>query len=94
MLAELIVLKGLFTPFKFVFYDLTGAGSLSQSANLPVAFIGQFLTAGLMEELMKMTPALVLIALSSELLRSKLRQWTAVEPLDVILYAAPRPPCS
>ena len=88
MLAELIVLRGLVRRRSSSSSTTSRARDRCRNRPaLPVAFIGQFISAGLMEELMKMTPALVLIALSSELLRSKLRQWTAIEPLDVILYA-------
>jgi RsiW-degrading membrane proteinase PrsW (M82 family) len=87
MLAETVVIRGGLTPFAFVFRTLTGANSMSDSKTLPIAFVGQFIGAGLMEELMKMVPALILIALSTTLIRSRLKKWTASEPLDVMVYA-------
>jgi RsiW-degrading membrane proteinase PrsW (M82 family) len=87
MLAEAFIMTRLLTPFAYVFRGLTGAQTLAHSGNVVGAFIGHTISAGMMEELMKMTPSLVLIGCATQLSRTRLRRWPPTEPLDVIVYA-------
>ena len=87
MAAEAVILLYLLRPYAFVFRTTTGAEAWAHSKSFLQAFIGNFVGAGLMEELMKMTPVLILIAWTRHASPGESRRWGVSEPLDTILYA-------
>jgi RsiW-degrading membrane proteinase PrsW (M82 family) len=86
--AEYVIFEYADEPYMFVFRTMTKFDSLRESSNPISLFVAFFFGAGLMEELMKMTPALVVIAVVKRLKPAARSRWDVIEPLDAILYAA------
>ncbi len=86
--GEYVIFEYLDAPYLFVFRTLTNARAMMASTNPLSLFLGYFFGAGLMEELMKITPVLVLMAVVARLQPASRKRWEVIEPLDAILYAA------
>lgn len=87
MAAEWLILKQFGRPYFYLFRELPNIEGLMDSTSRVEQFVGHFIGAGLMEELMKMTPAFIIIWLTARSKRRDKKSWGAVEPLDVILLA-------
>ena len=87
MAAEAFIMMQLLPVYAFVFRRMTGTNALAHSKDFLSALVGHFVAAGLMEELMKMTPVIVLIALAGRTKSGDVKRWGVTEPLDAIVYA-------
>jgi len=86
---EVLIMISLLPPFIYVFREiLPGTVEDTPNANILNVFVGHFFGAGLMEELMKALPVLIVLLLGRQL-RSPHRERIGVwEPLDGILLGA------
>ncbi len=85
--AEYVLMKVFLGPFIWMFRDLPGIYPLLESQDFLPSFVGHFVGAGLMEELMKMIPVFVLVWITARSRRTDKGYWGVIEPLDAIVYA-------
>jgi RsiW-degrading membrane proteinase PrsW (M82 family) len=90
LFTALLIRSPVLLAFSFVFREVL-PGSITTSSNtlaFPVQLVQMFFGAGLMEELLKAIPLLIILLVSSRWRRRSASEWGIVEPLDGILLGA------